>query len=286
MEMSGPDSSAKSISAEVPYLRSELEQVFVEFTARILGDDTVERRAVQIRNGRTGAQPPSLEREGFQIARWPSRVVRERMDELTAEKPPLQMPQAYLDYWDDTIPLIQKLSHARDVVPVHASTVRYSPRADKKKWMTPAGWAHLDYDPQEAEVQLKETLALAGREVRPFSRYVLYQGWRVLSDPPQDFPLAICDGRTVLASDIIPIDYHMNSGGRDVNYRSRGSHYNAQHQWWYFPDMTIDEMLVFKGFDSASADATNTLHVAFEDTTAENPVPRASLETRYFALFD
>jgi hypothetical protein len=28
------------------------------------------------------------------------------------------------------------------------------------------------------------------------------------------------------------------------------------------------------------------LHVAFEDTTVHDPVPRASVETRYFALFD
>ena len=153
--------------------------------------------------------------------------------------------------------------------------------------MTPAGWAHLDYDTDEAAVQLQETFERSGREIEPFSRYVLYQGWRVLSDPPQDYPLAVCDARTVATADIIPIDYHVSADeGDDVTYRSQGSRYSDRHRWWYFPDVTIDEMIVFIGFDSARPDAPNTLHVAFEDTTARDPVPRSSVETRYFALFD
>lgn len=280
------EGSARSITAEVPYLRSELDHVFVEFTARILGPETVEQRSVQIRNGRASARPPSLEREGFQLAEHQSRVVRERMDELIAERSPLETPRSTLDYWDETIPLLQQLSGAREVLALNASTVRYSAKADKKKHMTPAGWAHLDYDVDESEQQLKETLEALGREVAPFSRYVLYQGWRALTPPPQDFPLAICDGRTVVSADMTPITYHMKTEARDVTYRSRGAKFSDRHEWWYFPDMTIDEMLVFVGFDSATPHSTNTLHVAFRDETARNPVPRASVESRYFALFD
>jgi hypothetical protein len=29
-----------------------------------------------------------------------------------------------------------------------------------------------------------------------------------------------------------------------------------------------------------------TLHTSFDDTTAENAVPRTSIESRYFALWD
>jgi hypothetical protein len=50
--------------------------------------------------------------------------------------------------------------------------------------------------------------------------------------------------------------------------------------------MTLDEMIVFKGYDSALADRFKTLHVSFEDTSATAPVPRISVESRYFALFD
>jgi hypothetical protein len=281
------DSSAQSIVAEIPYMRSDLDRLAVEYTARILDDETIARHDMQIRNGRAASEPPSLEREGFQIATWPSRVVRERLDELMGERTPLQTPKVQYDYWNDTIPLIRQMSGAREVVPVHASTVRFSPKAEKRKYMTPAGWAHLDYSAGEVEVQLKESLELNRCKFRPYTRFVLYQGWRALSAPPQDFPLAICDGRTVdPAADIVPIEYHLKSGPRDVTYKSRASRYSGRHRWWYFPEMTIDEMLVLIGFDSARPDTMNPLHVAFEDKTARKPVPRASIETRYFALFD
>src|SRR5690606_19402408 len=119
-----------------------------------------------------------------------------------------------------------------------------------------------------------------------FSRYVLYQSWRPLSPPPQDFPLAVCDARTVSTSDIVPIEYHLRTEKEEVTYRTQGSRYSERHRWWWFPDMTPDEMIVFIGFDSAHPDDPATLHVAFEDTSATDPVPRSSMESRFFALFD
>ena len=78
----------------------------------------------------------------------------------------------------------------------------------------------------------------------------------------------------------------MKTPERDVTYQSSGARYSPRHDWWYFPDMTQQELLVFIGFDSALGDGFKTLHVAIEDETQAKPVPRISLETRYFALFD
>lgn len=274
----------RSIEALLPYLRADLQHLHVEYASRELGEDMLERHKLEVRNGR--AEPrPSLDKEGLTIATWPSAVVRDRMDELEAEVPMFHKPQVLRDYGQETLPLIQQLTGAREVIAMQSSGVRFSARAGKKR-MTPAVWAHIDYDKDEIEVQLKETLDYYGKPVKPFGRYVLCQGWRPLSAPPQDFPLAVCDGRTVRSEDIIPMDYHMISGDKEVTYRTRGARYSPRHKWWWFPDMTPDEMIVFKGFDSANPDGMRPLHVAFEDTTAVNPVPRSSIESRYFALFD
>jgi hypothetical protein len=277
---------AHSIDAEIPYLRSELEIVQVEYEDRILDARTVEHRAMRVKNGRTAPVPPSLDREGFELVSWPSPVARERLDELVAPKPLLEMREVEFDYWAETIPVIQARTGARDVIPLHASTVRYSPQADRDGMMTPAGWAHLDYDGDEAAVQLQETLDRLDGDVEPFSRYVLYQTWRVLTDPPQDFPLAICDWRTVTSADIVPLIYHVGTDGSDVTYRSQGSRYGERHDWWYFPDLTVDELVVFVGFDSARGNRPASLHVSFEDPTVTDPVPRASIESRFFGLFE
>jgi len=111
--------TAETIDAEIPYLRSELRSVHVEFESRILDERTVERRTMPVRNGRTASIPPTLARE------------------------------------------------ARDVLPLHASTVRYSEQAHRDGMMTPAGWAHLDYGFEEAAVQLQETLDRSKGAVAP-----------------------------------------------------------------------------------------------------------------------
>jgi hypothetical protein len=286
--MTRSDSAAAGIRAEIPYLRGELDRLSVQATARVLGEEVVERRDVEVRNGRTAPGGPSLDREGFEIAVWPSRVVSERAEELVAacQKSQSAIPQVQHDYWDDTIPLIQKLSGARDVIPQEASGVRFSPRSDKKHWLGPAGWAHIDFEAAEIQQMLAASMERSGRAFRPFSRFVMYQGWRALSRPPQDYPLALCDGRSVRREDLVPIDYLQDAGGRHRVVRSWGSRHSAGHEWWYFPNMTAEEMIVFKGFDSARPDSITTLHTSFDDTTAANAVPRTSIESRYFALFD
>ncbi|MCB2062019.1 MAG: hypothetical protein KDE25_00905 [Novosphingobium sp.] len=274
------------LTASLPYLRGDLDGLHVEFTARILGDELFDRRPTRIRNGRADGQVPSIDQEGFQLIAHPSATVRDRLGELLEPNGLLNQSDALRAYWAETIPLISRLSGARDVLPLHASTVRYSAALRNDKAMTPAGWPHVDYDTQESQVQLAETLELNQFEPAPYSRYVMYQCWHVLSPPPQDFPLAMCDGRTVSVADIVPIDYHMKTPERDVTYQSSGARYSPRHDWWYFPDMTQQELLVFIGFDSALGDGFKTLHVAIEDETQAKPVPRISLETRYFALFD
>ncbi len=284
--MEAPTQAQSHLTAKLPYLRSDLDLLHVEFTARILGDEVFERLETSIRNGRIADVPPSLEREGFQLVVHPSATVRDRTEELKAPGGLLTQSDALRAYWAETIPLIARLSGARDVLPLHASTVRFSPALKNDKAMTPAGWPHVDYDTPESEVQLKETLELNQFDPAPYSRYVMYQCWHVLSEPPQDIPLAMCDGRTVSVDDIVPIEYHMKTPERDVTYQSSGARFSDRHCWWYFPDMTREELLVFIGFDSALGDSFKTLHVGIRDESHERPVPRISLETRYFALFD
>ena len=72
-----PGMTAETIDAEIPYLRSELRSVQVEFESRILDERTVERRAMPVRNGRTATVPPSLTREGLELVSWPSTIARD-----------------------------------------------------------------------------------------------------------------------------------------------------------------------------------------------------------------
>ena len=61
--------------------------------------------------------------------------------------------------------------------------------------------------------------------------------------------------------------------------------YSAAHEWWYFPEMTRDELLFFVFHDSDHGRAWRVIHSAFRDPAAETPVPRHSIELRTFAFF-
>ena len=274
------------IRTPIPYLRSDLETLRVEFTARNLREELFDRREETVRNGRTADRPPSLGREGFELVRHPCPVVEDRLEELMRDYDSPDESDAKRAYMDETIALLRRLTGARDVFSANSSTIRYSPVLRNPRAMTPAMWAHFDFTAEETQGQLDDVLDATGFTPKPYSRFVLYQGWRALSPPPQDLPLAICDGRTVAPADVVPIEYHKEVDGRDVIYRSCGARFSADHRWWYYPDMRPDEMLLFKGYDSALGEAMKTLHVAIDDPAQDRTVPRISIESRYFVLFD
>ena len=57
------------------------------------------------------------------------------------------------------------------------------------------------------------------------------------------------------------------------------------HRWYYFPNMTKSEAILFKQWDSDPERETNLcFHTAFEDPTSpKDAPPRQSIELRIFA---
>jgi hypothetical protein len=279
---------AARIEAQIPYVDAALDRIVLRYDQTTLNFG-IETHRVAVLNGRAAAQPPSLEQQGFMLARQPSPVVRQRFEQLVRENSAPRELQApvNIDYMAELVPLIEKLSGAREVIAQYDTiTVRFSGRASRKSWMTTAAFAHMDFVPSEVDRILNETLNLTGRSIRPFRRQVMFQTWRVITEPPQDKPLALCDERTATAADEVPLEFHGPPGSRNELVRSRGCRFSPRHQWYYFPDMSPDDLLVFKGYDSARPESMNVVHTAFDDQTAMNPVPRGSIECRYLALYD
>ena len=82
----------------------------------------------------------------------------------------------------------------------------------------------------------------------------------------------------------------MAIGPEDVpgnTFVSRVVRHNDAHEWHYFSNLTRDEVIVFKAFDSDAPNALNAAHTAFDDPTAPaDAEPRASIEARFVAFFD
>ena len=67
--------------------------------------------------------------------------------------------------------------------------------------------------------------------------------WRPIAGPVACWPLAVCDGRSVEAAHLSPRHTPENHNWV-LNARPVGD-----HSWYWFPQMTTDEQIVFKSWD-------------------------------------
>jgi len=102
----------------------------------------------------------------------------------------------------------------------------------------------------------------------------------------------VCDPDFVTANDTVhtALDANVVGGIKGKQTDQMALKYNSQHQWYYYPNMTDDEVLVFKQFEIWKDDPMNkretmpvrgAFHTAFEDpNTPEGCPPRKSTECR------
>jgi len=120
--------------------------------------------------------------------------------------------------------------------------------------------------------------------------FVALDFWRTtnMGGPLKHMPLALCDPMSIDGADIIPTALEGIAPGGALTYHVSLAHNEDQH-WYYYPDMTPDEVLVFKLFqlkkDDPSQPYRACFHTAFEDPTApaDSP-PRQSCEHRVSVL--
>ncbi len=152
----------------------------------------------------------------------------------------------------------------------------------------PARYPHADNTDSSATAQIEMIDAFVEDiNIKDYSRHALYNMWRAVSPPPQDFPLAVCDARSVALDDEVTVTaITMERAVGEIRHDTTSYLYNGAHRWHYYPDMTRDEVIVFKAHDTDRRRARRVPHTAFTDLTCPPGVPtRASVEMRGLALF-
>lgn len=271
------------IEATINYIDRSVKRVDADLSANYV-PPPLDPRRMCIRDAR--AAGTTFEAEGFEIHKWPGSVAsREALIEANRTFS-TETAAASRAYQMSVLPLLEKLSGAREVVPFVAGiVVRFSDRHKDKTWQPAVSMVHIDMERTTVESFTKFAFEAEGRTLKPYSRAVVYQVWQPLSPPPHDSMVAFCDGRTVPASDIVLMDVTFGKGTSPADkFVSRGVYYNSNHEWYYFPDMGEDEVIVFKGFDTALGDASNLAHTAFDNPAGG--IPRNSVECRFVALYD
>ncbi|MCC8968590.1 hypothetical protein H8A95_41515 [Bradyrhizobium sp. Pear76] len=239
---------------------------------------------VEIRNARPIVNELSLDREGFILIQHKASSVTESDPVILAEK-----------YQHEMLPFIKDYFNASRVttVDVGGVTVRSLDEASETRaWggknqrtvrNRGAGFAHVDYSPVAAPMIAARDSQLQNIEIRGYSRLMIIQAWRALSPPPQDFPLAFCDASSIPPADLV----HVFQNKYGISIGALFPHYNPAHRWYYLPDMTPDELFLFKGYDSDAHYEPRSAHSAFDNRRAyPNATPRKSIETRFYVYYD
>ncbi len=162
----------------------------------------------------------------------------------------------------------------------------------------PAGEAHVDLNTSTANRMAEFTYNKHFPDGPGFKRFLITSYWRTFSPPPQDVPLALCDGRTSFAGeeksntlfvvDAFPEGAALEApveGEESMIAASIFSHSPAM-RWWYFSNMTRDDALLFKFHDSDHSRTWRCPHTAFHDPSFADANIRESIEVRSVAYWE
>lgn len=146
----------------------------------------------------------------------------------------------------------------------------------------PAGVGRVHGDYTETSGQRRLRLVMA--EAAPDRPFVILNFWRPVDHVALDAPLAVCDARSFPARDWVESDVIYPTRTGEI-YLGK---YASGHDWYYYPAMRPDEVLVFKTYDSRrDCPARMTPHCAFDDpTTPPDAPPRRSIELRCLVVLD
>jgi hypothetical protein len=279
--------SRQGVDAEINYIRNPSPPKgealrFVTEAEEQSTMVTLPGRTVRITNARS--LESNLDHEGFALVPHTSSIVD--FDLIQGDS---EVDQRYIDEMTE---LLARVTGASKTLMLGRGKRRYGEGAKEKlaplSNAKPARYPHADNTDASATGLVEMVGAFVDDiDLTGYSRYALYNMWRSVSAPPQDFPLAVCDARTVVPLDevtVTAITVEKDTG--EITHDTTGYLYNPAHRWYYYQDMTPEEVLVFKAHDTDPRRSVRVPHSAFTDPTCPAGVPtRASVEMRGLALF-
>ena len=257
---------------------SEPMEVRPRFHANDISRDVlnVVPRAVPIEDLRQRPVAPTLDAEGFTLVSHAS-AVRDLRDGAERERV----------HAEEIRRLLLEVSGADHVAVTGAGVLRFGERSRESGAhdnSRPARFVHVDVTDDAAANFYDRYRPGNGRGLR---RSAQFNVWRVLTPPPQDVPLAVCDARSLSAEDFIVADAMFDRDGAIAfSFDAWLIRHNPRQRWAHFADMRPDEALIFKTHDTDLSVAHCVPHGAFDNPDCPAGVPpRISLEMRGIAYW-
>jgi len=233
-------------------------------------------REVPVDNGRHHRLETDLDTEGFMLVRQATKV-----DDFYDNH------QIETTYHDEVTALLIDITGATRVE-IFDDT-RRSASLDRQRdegIREPASIVHNDYTARSGIKRLVDYFAddseLASTLLQ--RRFAIINVWRSIAGPIHNHALVVCDATSVRPEDLVAVERRAEERTGELQVAL----YNPEQRWFYFPEMQMDEALLFKTFDSATdGRARFTVHSSFDDPHATaGATPRESIETRCLVFFD
>ena len=233
--------------------------------------------AVPIADMRPRAGDLSVDREGFELLRHETRVADLYDDDQIENR-----------YFPEIEALLNERFGADRTVVFDATR-----RSDSQTGASnpdglrgPAVRVHVDYTVKSGPQRIADILGEdeAGRLAGRGAHIVQVNVWRPISGPVRRSPLAVADASSVRAEQLLATD--------QIFPDRVGEIYQLAHaptqRWYYAPEMTPDEVLLLKGWDSVDdGRARFTPHGAFSYAeTPDDAPPRESIEVRALVVIE
>jgi hypothetical protein len=233
-----------------------------------------EPRRVRIRDARRASEAPTLDRNGFQRVAHRSRVAS-FADEARIRS----------EYYAEASEVIRHVTGAEHVV-IFDHTLRSAEPSEREATTIrePGNRVHNDQTFVSGPRRVRDHLPPEEAEARLRKRHAIINFWRPIGNPVENWPLALCDARSIAPDDLVPSDLvYPDKVGETYSFR-----YNPDHRWFYYPRLSPDEVLLLKIFDSRTdGTARLTAHTAFDDPTSRpGAPPRRSIELRTLVFWD
>ena len=121
--------------------------------------------------------------------------------------------------------------------------------------------------------------------------YAIFNVWQPTVHPVESAPLALLDWTSIDMRDVhkVSLGYEVTPKGDNHNENypppiAQPTHNNS-HRWYFFPNLQLDEALIFTQVDARRTYPTHSFHTAVRHNLVDNPRPRSSIETRILCGF-
>ncbi|KAI0428255.1 methyltransferase [Xylaria sp. FL1042] len=261
---------------------------------------------------------------GFGLQRWPSSLsAHDFADDAAVRGAYYADTEAVLrancDALGSNVSAGNNNNKVRKVV-IFDHTIR---RRDPTAPRGPVQQVHVDQTPAAAVARVRRHCAPEEVEDLLKRRFQLINVWRPIAHVAADHPLAVIDWRSTDPGDFVPVqllypkradsvmddddddrgkeklpdasNVKDSTEGYEVRGETMGVAASDKHRFYYVKDMTPDEVLLLKCYDSWGEGepdgkkglAVRTPHTAFEDpATPADAKPRESIEVRALVFYE